>query len=96
MLFSQRHGGIETNDGKLSGHMQNGLNNSFSHFSFQIVELGGIIPGHTGAVISMIDVLGATGMKIYPFKYHRGITAIIIMILNIDANFFKATDFPAF
>ncbi len=37
MLLGQSHGGVEADDGELAGHVQNGLDDGFTHFGVEIV-----------------------------------------------------------
>ena len=57
MLLGQRHGGIETDDRELSGDMEDRLDHRLAHLRHQEIELRGVVPGHAGAVVAVIDVL---------------------------------------
>ena len=46
MFFGQGHGGVKADDREFARHVQNGLNDGFSHFRVEVVQLGGVIPGH--------------------------------------------------
>ncbi len=56
VLFGKRHRRIEADNREVARHVQDGLNDGLAHFGFEIVQLGGIVPGHRSAIVAMIDV----------------------------------------
>ncbi len=50
--------------GKRFATLNNGLNHGFPNFRAQIIQLGSIIPWHSGAVVSVIDILHISGVVI--------------------------------
>ena len=86
LLFCQGHGGIKTDDRELACHFQNSLVDCFLNFPVQIIELRRVIPGHRGAIVSMIDVLGFPAGSIVTFENHSGVRARIIVIFDLYAD----------
>jgi hypothetical protein len=58
VLFGQSHGRIKTYDGKPAGHFKDFFNYRLPHLLLEHIQLGSVIPGHYGTIVSMIDVAG--------------------------------------
>ena len=86
VLLRQRHGRIEADDGEVARHMQNSLNHRLAHFGFEIVQLRGIVPRKTGAIVAVIDVLGAARPLIDAFEDHGRVAVIEVVIFQVDSD----------
>ena len=86
VFFSQGHGGVKADDREPPRHFQDGLNDRFAHLGIQIVELGGVIPGHAGAVVAVVDVARAAVAVVVILEYHGCVGAAVIMVFNHHAH----------
>ena len=84
VFFCQGHGGIETNDGEVSGNVKNDLDDGFPGFGVEIIDLGRIVPGHGSSVISMVNKSVLVGPFILVQEYHRGVGAIVVVVFQLD------------
>ncbi len=86
MLLGQGHRSVEANNREFAGHVQDGLDNRFAHFWVQVIKLGRVVPGHGSTVIAMIDEFLVTGPEIYAFENHRGICAVVIVVIQVNPH----------
>ena len=86
MLFGERHGGIEADDGKVAGYVQDGLDDGFTHFGFGIIQLSSIVPWHGSAIVAMIDVAGAPGPAVETLKDHGRVAFLAVVIFQKDSH----------
>ena len=86
MAPGKGHGGIKADNWETAGDVQDGLDDRLAHFGLEIVKLGGVIPGHTGAVVAMIHIQVLPITFILVLKYHGRITVIVVMILQINTT----------
>ena len=84
VLLGQGHGGVETDDREVAGHMQDGLDDRLAHLGDQVVELGGVVPGDAGAVIAVIDVAGTTSAALDQAEDHGGVGLGPVAVLDLD------------
>ena len=85
-FLGQRHGGVKADDRRVAGDGQNGLDHRFTDFRVQIVQLGGVIPGHGSAVVAVIDVTGVAGAVVDALENDRGILTGEVMVFDADAD----------
>ncbi len=85
VFFREGHGGVETNDRKVSGHVENVLDHRLSDFGIEKIELGGVVPRHTGAVVSVVDVPFPAAALVHPLEDHRGVGSIVVVVLQVDS-----------
>ncbi len=52
----QGHGRVEADDGELAGHVEDRPDDGLAHLRLEVVELGGVVPGHARAVVAVVDV----------------------------------------
>ena len=78
------HGGIETNDGKEPSYLENGLDHLLADRRAQVVQLGGVVPGKAGAVVTVINVLDMSGGVVAAAKDHGGVGLLVVVIFNLD------------
>ncbi len=83
--LGQGHGGVEADDGEVAGHVQDGLDDGLAHLRVQIVQLSGVVPGHGGAIVAVVDVLLAPCPAVQPLEDHGGVGAGVVVILYEDA-----------
>src|SRR4030042_6007071 len=86
MPLCQRHGSIETDDGELLGDLKDFLNDHLPYFFLQVIQLSRIVPGHPGAIVSLVDIPFFPVLAIHPLEYDRSITLIEIVIFKIDTH----------
>src|SRR6185369_3724874 len=84
VLLCERHCGVEANDGKHSGDVKNGLDYGFANFGVEIVQLGGVVPGKTGAVVAVIDVAGFARPAIDTTENYGGVGLVVVVVFNLD------------
>ena len=77
VFFRQRHGGVKADDRELAGDVQDRLDDRLAHLGLQVVELGGIVPRHAGAVVAVVDEPLAAGPFIDPFEDHSGVGCVV-------------------
>ena len=75
VLLGQGHGGVEADDGEAPGYVQDGLDDRFAHGGVEVVELGGVVPGHGGAVVAVVDVAGLPVAVILVLENHGSVAA---------------------
>ena len=86
MLLGQRHGRVKADDRKHPRHLQDGLDHRFAYLGKEIVELSGVVPGHAGTVVAVIDVPHLPRIKVATLEHHGGIALTIVMILKVNAH----------
>ena len=50
------------------------------------IQLCGVVPGHMGAVITVVNVAHLAAPPVDPFEDHRSILLAVIAVLDIDAD----------
>ena len=86
VLLGQGHCRVKANDREFPGDIQDGLNNRFADGWIQVVQLRGIVPGHTCAVIAVIDEFCLPAAVIVTFENHCRVAAGVVMVLKVDAD----------
>ena len=56
MSLRQHHCRIEANDRELPRDVQNRLDDVLANLMFGVVELGGVVPGKSGAVVAVVYI----------------------------------------
>ena len=88
MLLGQGHGCVKTDDGEIARHVQDGLDDGLAHFCPGIIQLGGIVPGHGGAVVAVVNISGITGPAVEALENHCCVGLVVIMVFDLDAYAF--------
>ena len=86
MLLGQSHRRVEADNREIARHMQNGLNDRFAHFGFEVIELGCVVPREGCAIIAMIDITDIASLMVAAFEDDCRIGLIVIMIFEINAH----------
>ncbi len=84
VFLGQRHRCVKTDDGELPGNVQNRLDHRLPDLGIEVVQLGGVVPGHTGGIVAVVDVLLAAGPVVHALEDHRGVGTAVVMVLQID------------
>ncbi|MBA7659950.1 hypothetical protein ES703_67946 [subsurface metagenome] len=82
MLLCKGHGCIKADDRESPCYLQDGLDHRLTGLGIQVIQLGRIIPGKMGAVITVIDVTYLTALMIHPFKDNSCVAPVVVVILN--------------
>ena len=56
MALGERHGRVEAYDREQARDVENSLNDLFTHCRVEVVELGGVIPRKTCAIVTVVEV----------------------------------------
>ena len=56
VLLGERHRRVEADDRELPRDVEDGLDDRLAHLGLEVVELGGVVPRHAGAVVAVVDV----------------------------------------
>ena len=86
VLPGEGHRGVEANHRRPASDRENRLNDRFANLGVEIVELGGVVPRHRGAVVAVVDETLVTGGAVDPFEDDRGVALLPIVILDEDAD----------
>ena len=69
-FFRKNHSGIKSNYRKIAGNVQNILHDSLSRLRIQKVNLRRIVPRHSRAVVSVIDVARVAVSEVHPLEHN--------------------------
>ena len=86
MFFCEDHGGVEADYGEIGRNMEYFLNYGFPGFRVKEIDLGRIIPGHTGSVVTVIDVPGIASMVVHPLENYGAVGFGIVMVFQVNAH----------
>ena len=95
MLLGQRHRRVEADHRELARDMQDRLDDRLAHLGVQIVQLSGVVPGHAGAVVAVVDIARAAVPVLDALEHHRRIGAVVVVVLEVDADAGRSTRGPA-
>src|SRR4051794_14666075 len=56
MLLRERHRGVETDDRKHPCYVDDRLNDCFTNFRIEVIQLRSIVPGKGRSIVAVIDV----------------------------------------
>ena len=84
MLRSEGHRRIKANDVGASGHGENLLDHRLARLRIEVVNLGGVLPRHVGAIVAVIDVLQRAFRA--ALKSDSGIITPLIAIFDADRS----------
>jgi hypothetical protein len=51
-----------------------------------VVELGGVVPGHRGAVVAVVDVARLAAPAILALEGHRSVGVVVVVVLDVDPD----------
>ncbi len=84
MFFCKGHGRIEPDNGKFLCHVEDGLDHCLTDLGVEIIELGRIIPGHAGPIVSVVDEPFVSRLPVNGFEDDRRVGAIVVVIFEKD------------
>src|SRR6185437_15412957 len=86
VALGQGHGGVKADDGKKPRHVQDGLDHLLTYRGVEVIELGGIVPGKAGAVVSVIDVAGFAGPQIATAEDDGRVGLLEVVVFDFDLD----------
>ncbi len=86
VLFSERHGRVETDNRRQARYVQDGLNHRFARFGVQVVDLRGVVPRHRGAVVAVIDITFVAGVTVLALKDDSRVRRVVVMVFQKDTH----------
>ena len=86
MAPGERHRRIEADDREPAGDVEDRLDDRLARLRLEVVELGGVVPRHTGPVVAVVDVALAAGPAVDPLEHDRGVAAAVVVVLDEDAD----------
>ena len=86
VALGQRHRRVEPDDRERPRHLEDRPDHRLAHVGLEVVELGGVVPGHHRAVVAVVDEPGRPGAAIDPHEHHGRVAAVVVMILEEDPD----------
>src|SRR6201999_318939 len=74
------HGGVESDDRELPCDVKNGLDDVLADFGFGVVELRGIVPSETRAIVAVIDIAGGSVAVVAQAGGNGSIGLVVIVV----------------
>jgi len=82
----QRHRRVKADDGELPRNFQDGLDDRFAHARIEIIQLSGVVPGHAGAVVAVINVFCLSVPVIVALEHNCRVTAGVVVVFQVYAD----------
>ena len=86
MLFCKNHRRVKADYRKVPGHVQNVLYYGLARGRVQKVDLRGVVPRHSGAVVSVVNVADVACLVVHALEDHGAVALRIVMVFQVNAD----------
>ena len=86
VLFGKNHRRVKADYRKVPGHVQNVLYYGLARGGVQKVDLRGVVPRHSGAVVSVVNVAGIPIRIINTLKNYRTVVFAVVVVFQEERN----------